>query len=471
MEELLKTRDWRRAGLCAILLLYGLGLAAFPPTVVLISDEAQYIRQAVAYGAGERRVLVRDPQTLEAKWQLPSDYPSATSLLQTPFVWLGGWRGAVWASFLSMAFLVFLTAHWLRRRGLPSSYAALIPLFVPAAVLARSGMSDLPSAAVVVGALWLLDRYPSRNAVLGGGFLAGVSVAFRDSNPIFLAPAILGCFWRRGPLLLFAASGALGASTRFLLAWGLQGDALTLRSVYPFTFVGAGSRALVYAFALLVLAPGGLVAVLMYRGERRGELLGTVLLAFTFFSLYSYSGQDSGLVKSLVLGPRYLLPLVPLLALAIASVVEARFDSTVLKRNLEGMLFLSAAGLSIAVHPLIHHLSKRQAALVQALYASTDSGALLVTEPGGTAKYLNGLYGSRTWADKLAVPPDQLAAHLRRGSVQLVFLERNDSEYWRSMARLNQKYVDDASARCELQTRLDLTTGDRLRVLDVRKCE
>ena len=471
MGDLLKTRDWRRAGLVAVLLLYGLGLALFPPTVALISDEAQYVRQAVAYAAGERRVPASNPPGWELQLQLPSDYPPATSLLQTPFVWLGGWRGAAWASFLSMALLVLLTASWLGRRGLPISYAALIPLFLPAAVLARTGMSDLPSATVVVAALCLLDRSSSRTSVLGGSFLAGASVAFRDSNPIFLAPALLGYFWRRGSFLAIAGPAALGASTRFLLAWALQGNALMLRYRYPFTFVDSGSRALLYAFALLVLVPGGLVAVLAYRGERRGELLGTVGLAFAFFSLYSYSGQDSGLLSSVILGPRYLLPSVPLLALAIGSVIETRVVSRGLKRNLERLLVFSAAGLSLAVHPLMHHWSRRQATLVQALYGATNSRTLLVTEPGATAKYLNGLYGPRIWADKRWVPPAEIPAHLAQGPVQLVFIERDDSDYWRLMAHRNQKYLDDVAARCELRTRLDLNEGDRLRVVDVQSCK
>jgi 4-amino-4-deoxy-L-arabinose transferase-like glycosyltransferase len=471
MDDFPKTRDWRQVGPLAVLVLYGLGLALFPPTVALISDEAQYIRQAVAYASGERRVPARGPEGWEEKLQLPSDYPPATSLLQTPFVRLGGWRGAAWASFLALAILVFLTASWLGRRGLPGSYAALVPLFLPAAVLARTGMSDLPSAAVVVGALWLLDKYPSRTAALGGGFLAGASVAFRDSNPIFLVFALLGCMRRRGPLPLLAAAAALGASTRFLLAWALQGNALMLRYRYPFTFEDAGIRALLYAFALLVLVPGGLAAALAYRGRKRGELLGTVLLPFTFFTLYSYSGRDSGVLSSIVLGPRYLLPLVPLLALAIAQFLEARVASPRLKTNLERSLVLAAAALSFAVHPLMQHWSRHQAALVEALYGATDSRTLLVTEPGATAKYLNGLYGARTWADKRWVPPDEIVAHRAHGPVQLVFIERDDSDYWRLMARRNQKYVDDVSARCELQTRVDQTNGDRLRILDVRRCE
>ena len=59
---------------------------------------------------------------------------------------------------------------------------------------------------------------------------------------------------------------------------------------------------------------------------------------------------------------------------------------------------------------------------------------------------------------------------LVRGPVQLVFIDRSDSEYWRYMTELNQRYLDEVSRVCDLRPRTDVTSRDRLRIFDVLRC-
>ncbi len=54
----------------------------------------------------------------------------------------------------------------------------------------------------------------------------------------------------------------------------------------------------------MVLVPGGLIAVALYRGSRRPELIATVALFVAFYLMYDYSGFTSGMAKRLILGPR-----------------------------------------------------------------------------------------------------------------------------------------------------------------------
>jgi hypothetical protein len=343
-------------------------------------------------------------------------------------------------------------------------------MFLPVAVLGRTGMSDLPGAAVVVSSLFLLTRAPERNPIAGGGFLAGLSLAFRDSNLIFIIPTILKCVLRRERVILLAAAIVLGVSVRLGLAALLQGNALTLRTPYVFTLSGAAGRAVLYGFALTLLVPGGLVAVGLYRGPGRALILASVGTPFLFFTLYSYFGQYSGFLRSLVLGPRYIIPLVPLAAIALASLVEGHVPQEKQKRRLELLILAAAAIVTCAVHPVLHAWSERQATLVRALYDQTSPEATLVTEPGATAKYLNGLYGQRVLTDRLLYPPGKLRPLLAHGPVQLVFIDRSDSEYWRALAKMNEQYLTSVAESCELKLRVDLTSIDRLRVVDVVKC-
>ena len=365
---------------------------------------------------------------------------------------------------------MLITAAWLRELELRPTFAALVPLFLPASVLGRTGMSDLPSAAVVVASLFLLARAPERAPILGGGFLAGLSLAFRDSTPVFTAPAILRCLLRRERVVLLMAAILAGVAARLCLAALLQGDALALRAPYVFNLSEAAGHALLYGFALTILVPGGLLAVALYRGPLRMVLILTVVGGFIFFSFYFYAGQYSGFFRSLVLGPRYVLPLVPLLAIALASLVDRVFSAEKTKRGIELCVLGAAALVTCVVHPALHTWSERQAKLVRALYETTSADAVLVTEPGATEKYLNGLYGQRTFTDRLLYPPKKLRDLLARGPVQLVFIDRRDSEYWRSLADLNDQYLASASDACELRPRLDITSTDRLRIVDVVRC-
>ncbi len=425
----------------------------------------------MALAEGQSRVPVVDPATGAVGSELPSTYPPGTSLVQAPFVRLAGWSGACWASFAALCFLTVATGFWLKHRALPATYAALIPLFIPASVLARTGMGDLLGAAVVMGSLFLLDAGRGAPAAAAGGFLGGASLVFRDTTPLFVGPFLVGNVVRgRRPLLLIAVT-LLGASLRPLLAWALQGTPwLVHQPIFPFTLSGAGTRALFYAATMLVLVPGGLVAVALYRGKRRVELTATVLLAWAFFSLYSYSGQNSGL-GAFVLGGRYLLPLLPLLVLAVATVVEARVGSGRMKSSVEIVILVGAVLMTCLVHPLAFRWSEQQARLVRIIHVTTGPEAVLITEPFATEKFFTGVYGPRTVADRTKFPATVVPSLRARSPVQLVFVDRSESRAWRQRAEMNQQYIEQVARSCALRPRVDVTSGiRRLRIFDVERC-
>jgi hypothetical protein len=157
-------------------------------------------------------------------------------------------------------------------------------------------------------------------------------------------------------------------------------------------------------------------------------------------------------------------------AIALASLTERHIREERQKRWLELVILAAAAIVTCAVHPVLEAWSERQLILVSALYEQTSPDATLVTEPGATAKFLNGLYGQRVLTNRLLYPPEKLHQLLARGRVQLVFIDRSDSEYWRALAKLNEQYLTSVAESCELKLRVDLTSIDRLRVVDVVKC-
>jgi hypothetical protein len=458
--------------LLAVVGIYAVGFVLFPPRLTLISDEAQYIRQAVAFAHGQTTVPLRDAKTWTVHREVPSFYPQGTSLLQTPFVAVGGWRAAPWVSVLGLAVMVFLTALVLRRCGCSPIYAALIVLYLPAAVLGRSGMSDVPSGAVVVLGWWsfIQGPRPIRNWALAG-FLAGASILFRDTNPLFFVPLFIGAVVRREPWPILVVSGLAGLALRPLIGHAL-GQAVALHVYYPFSVAGLAGRLALYAAALMVFVPGGLLAVARYRGRYWPEVMATVGLAVLFFGFYSYSGQYSGFVRNLVLGPRYLIPLVPMVAVAIGWAIGVMKLKDRGRRILERAVFGAALLVAAAVHPIISVWTQQQAVLVDALYRLTSPEAVLVTEFGATAKYLNELYGERSLIGRDQLRPEELARLRVDRAVQLVFLDRNDSDYWLATARDNATYTTEVSSLCELEPVVDIRAKneDRLRIWNVREC-
>src|SRR5438094_8344493 len=130
-----------RRVLLAALALYATAFVVWWPNDVVVVDEARYVGEAVLFARGH----VTAPQwsdSLHAVVDQPaSDYPPGTSLLQAPFVAVGGPRAAQLASLLSLVAMVLCLAALLRQAGRPEWFALVPLLYPPALVLGRVGMS------------------------------------------------------------------------------------------------------------------------------------------------------------------------------------------------------------------------------------------------------------------------------------------------------------------------------------------
>ena len=89
--------------------------------------------------------------------------------------------------------------------------------------------------------------------------------------------------------------------------WVVFGDPVYIhrRSWVTLTLANVPGSLPLYTMALLLFIPGGLLAGLLYRGERWPEVVATVAIFFGFYLSWGYRGEDSGLLRSLILGPRF----------------------------------------------------------------------------------------------------------------------------------------------------------------------
>jgi hypothetical protein len=264
-------------------------------------------------------------------------------------------------------------------------------------------------------------------------------------------------------------------AAKLLVTWAFFGDPLFTRPRHAFTLAALVAQAPLYLLALLVLAPGGLVLGLWWRGERRAEVLTTVLLSLLLFSAYDYSAEESGGLRRLVLGPRYFLPLLPLLSLAAAERLGPRLGVGPLRAWPLGcgVLVLAAAGL---VHPVLSAREGGQAAQAAQVCQSTAPGAALVGNTVLVGKVVGDLACPRALLERARFPAARLVELGRRfPEVDLVLLDRAATAYDLEETGRNERFLAEAARRCSLTPLLDrrgaAIGGDRLRVLRATACE
>lgn len=472
------------AGLLAV---YVLAFLVFPPPAVTVVDENNYIRQAQLILSGSTTIEIEDPFTGQpTRIRTLNDYPLGTATLLLPFVAVSGRDGAAYLSLLCLVLGVAVTARWLYEAGRSPLWAVLVLAYPATAVMGRVAMSEAPSLALTALGLWLFWRGTRTGAAAfaGAGLVAGFSFAFREANVLVFAAFFLGALCRRdsGAWALVPA-GLVGLAFRLVSAGLFFGDPFFAKAPDPFSLSSLPSTLPLYALSLLVFFPGGALAAALYRGERRPELLGTVVLFVLFHLAYSYSALESGLAKRLILGPRYFVPLLPVLAFASAELwprLAARASprlrtvtESVLRFGLPAALATLAVGL-VALNWGHATWATRHAVLRDAIREHAPAGALVLTNPEATGKYLD--YVEARWfvVNRRTIRLEHAKELLARGSFHVVLLDRSDSDFWRRHAFENEEFMDRlraAGGQTEILLDLRASPTDRLRIWRIARPE
>jgi hypothetical protein len=457
---------------------YLAGYLLWPPHAFSVSDEGVYLGQALVFSQGKRWLDFVDPLTGGLKNLVISTYPVGTSLLQTPWVATLGWEYGALVSAFSLCGSVLLLARWLERAQLPPLFSLLLVSYPAGLVLGRIGMSDVPSLLVCTAGL-VLFFLTSRPAWLGCGFLAGASLLFRDTNPLVFAPLFLGCLLRRDPRAGYlAVGGVLGSALRPISNVWLIGDPFLVHSDFEYSPELFPRNLALYLASLLILVPGGLFAVATHRGPWRREIQITVALFVLVYSLYDYAAWQSSWAKQLVLGPRYLLPILPLVIYCLAQRWSEWSRATPGLEKWRNALMAgfatACAILAIAVHPALDRWLRSEAEVVARLHSQSSAGATLVIDMGSVGKYVSPAYGDRRLLSIADVAPNRLPTVLQRSpqGAWIVIVERSESTYWESHVKELRAYVDAVASHCSLNEREDFHArdGSRLRMWKLESC-
>jgi 4-amino-4-deoxy-L-arabinose transferase-like glycosyltransferase len=471
-----------RAWVYAVLAAYAVGFLLFPPRVLLVVDEFQYVGQALAFARGSLSLPDADPLIPPTHLAVASNYPPGTSLLQAPFVVIAGWRGAMLLSLISVILATLITMRWLREQGREPAFALLVPAFFGVAFFGRLAMSDVPSAAVVALALWLVWRAEGKSSwSFLAGLVAGLSILFRETNAVLLAPIFLGALMRRKcvPWAL-VLGGALGVAIRLIVSYELFARALYFRdSGYGFSLKSLAHSLPQLAVILLVMFPFGALLPFFYRGPRRAEVVTAVTLYVAVFLFYDYNSlRENGIVKGLILTSRYVVPAVPLLALMAADVYPrwfARVPNAVRTAfaRLRLALFAGLALVAFAIHPALRSRERAALAIVNVLHERTTPDVPVITNHLVTTKYFSAVYGRRRLILRSFInAADMPRLYHAYGKLNIVFLDRTDSELFREDAARNEAFLAQTRSRCAVQpvTEQALGPSNRLRQFEVSGC-
>jgi len=462
----------------AVVLLYAAGFVCFYPQGLTNFDEVSYIRQAVSLAAGSATVDSVDAFTGRHQRLHPSDYPAGTSLLMVPFVWLAGWRGAFVLGLLALSACTLFTARWISDFGGSPLFALAVLGYLPAMVMARTGMSDVPSACLVAAGLWLFwaDDQATPWRRLAAGFLAGASICLREPTPVLFAIFFAGALLRRERHIVALILGGLaGLGCRPLIAALVYGNPFFVKDhVYGFSGLYAPENLMMYLTALLVLVPGGLIFTLFYRGKRWIELISTVVLYVCVFVVWNYNGAASGGLKQWMLSLRFLIPVTPIIAFAMADTCPRWYQAIARRlrpesqltwrRVSQGVVAAWITGIvvvGLVVNWRIQLWSQLHEDVAQTVYANTDPAQPIMADVPATVKFLNELHGQRLLVDlDLGNTSDevrrvQLLRLLDRNkTVQIVLFGRDDSDYWLEKSKDDQAFVASISRQLHATLKL-----------------
>jgi 4-amino-4-deoxy-L-arabinose transferase-like glycosyltransferase len=465
----------------AALTAYVLGFAIFPPRTLLVIDESSYVAQAVAFAHGALTLQNAAPLYPPDSLRAASNYPPGTALLQAPFVAVGSWRAAAVASVLALIIATLVTMRWLRDQDKNPAYAMLVPAFGGALFFGRIAMSDVPSAAWIALALWTLFRAERDwRWSIAAGLLGATSLLFREPNGVLLAPFFLGAIVRKKcdvRALIFGA--ALGIAVRLTLSKILFGSALYVRdSGFGFSFASGAHNLVQYGAILLLMFPLGALLPFVYRGPRRVEMLVSFCAYMALFLFYNYTGVfENGRVKGLILVSRFVVPMLPLLAFMAADVWPRWFAALSSRRQrlVRGALpvvMIFIVLVAFAIHAAVRRQERGLLPIVQAIDAGAPVGVPVITNHQATLKYLSPVYGARPMILRAYInPADVPVFYARYKRLNLVFLDRSDSEMFRRDAADNAIFLAGLSGRCELKTVHDsMNAGMRLRILRILSC-
>ncbi|TFG88649.1 MAG: hypothetical protein E4H17_02030 [Gemmatimonadales bacterium] len=457
-------QDWSGRWLLALALLFTAIYLLYYPRTYSVLDEQGFLSFAMVLAKGTLKAdeagifVVR--QAIVNGHAVPA-VGLGTVVLLLPAV-LIHWQTA-YLLMLGVHLLGFWAAsRALAHAGLPRLYAALYLLFPPAALYARTAMSDLPTAVLTLCGLWAYLARPRRP--LWAGVLWGFTPFFRFAQAPFLLGLGLARLakdllaWRRTgnrdlwPVLYLGLGMVPGLGGWMLVNTWLYGGPFDTPVLWPLSTQYLPSHLWRYLLMLNLLYPLMLTIAVIRPSPLRAEIIWSGLATLTLYSLFKHRYEGFGPAGAII-GYRFFLPLFALLLIPYASALErgrralGRTGKPAAWAGL-GLLLVGYVGMSWAHDRRL----AAQEQVQQAIYAATADAELVLVDQGAREFFLDAL-GKRELLYVEAFPfPAAVRQAVARAvpAVLVVTLEREDMSIdvttGKLLAELRRSYTVEQTA-------------------------
>jgi hypothetical protein len=288
------------------------------PTHFTIWDEISYFRQLQFLMDGQFELL---------DTAITNKYPIGTALFAVPFVFIGDMKACFTMSLFSAILSLLILMQTIKHLKLNIDVAYLILLYPPLILLSRSFMSDLP--ALLISTIFFYVFFCFSNSLKKGlsiAFLFGLGLLVREPLIILFTPFLMVYVYQNfnKNLIFFTLALIIASSLRPLSNYLIYHDIFFMKDPgIAFGFDLFFENLMLYVFSLTFFVPLGLIAVFRYKDKYQWIIKLTIAFYILFFCFYQYNGFQSGFLKGLILGPRFLLPITPLVIICIAYMLNS----------------------------------------------------------------------------------------------------------------------------------------------------
>jgi len=396
----------------------------FYPPIYAIHDEAGYMAQAYVMRKGtifgDVAGIPVVSSVKNSSGHLVTKYAPGTSFLLIPFTFFG-WRTIFLVPLILhlIGFIVFLNILKIYK---VSPYFSLLYLLYPTSVLySRTIMADIPSAVFFILACYFFLK-GKRFCFLAGLFL-GILPLFRYSNIILSIPFFV--------YLIIDSFKSIKQSNFvyspfFKLLLGFIPGLLILLFYNKIAFGGflktpvgvTGTFSLkflprnlfFYIISLSIIYPF-MVFTIFFLRKYRFVFITSAFLFLVFYSAYCYFTIAPGknMLKTLIVGMRYLLPIIPIFILSYSDVFERmKRKIPVLANSFFWLIVIVFSILNLGMVYQHQGFLKEQEKYKNTIYENTDETSLILTNYEGM-EYFQSAWGKQEytlfvyWKDRLLV--------------------------------------------------------------------
>ena len=426
-----------------VLVVLFLSVKYFPP-IYSISDEAGYFSMAHVIAGGSLFPDNHDvfvAQTVQGINHRVSLFPPGWPILLAPLSFLG------WRSLFVLPLVIHIVGYlyfWkiLRRLEIDDSFAFLYLLYPGFLFYSRTLMSDLPAAVLfLMGFYYCLQE--RRFFLILAGVLFGMNIFLRYSSIILAAIMILIEIFQDMSVrkkihrykslhlilgfLPFVAALAcyqkLALGNAFAIAYNAAGFDLSssfgLRYFLP--------NLLRYSIALNLVYPFMAASLLFYRGRSLLEISACAVTFLLFYSFYFWFSFATSLYTTVVVGIRFLLPVIPLFLIGYLDFLDRRIFRKVIpstKSILRWIALISLTGLAVVLCQQHDHYLQRQKRFSDFIYQQTPEGSSIIANIE-VSEMMQSIWGKRKVLDYNLL---EINEAMKQSPQDLYFITNNKNE-------------------------------------------